>query len=95
MIDHADPVFRTWLRDMLGAEDVTIVFTKNNGDERRMKCTLRTEVISNYVKKGDRERGDSDSLSVWDLEKDAWRSFRYDTIKEINFTIGSAANAES
>lgn len=91
MIDHKDPVFRAWLGDILKAEDVSVTFTKTDGTERVMKCTLREEVVKEYVKKGDRVRkGDSEALAVWDLESGAWRSFRYDSIKEIHFTLGSA-----
>lgn len=93
MIDHKDPVFRDWLRDILGAENVNITFTKADGTERVMNCTLRHEVVKEYVKKGDRVRTDSDTLTVWDLDVGAWRSFRYDSIKEIHFTLGSAVNA--
>lgn len=88
MIDHTDPVFRSWLKDLLGAEDCTIVFTKTDGTEREMKCTLRSEVVSKYVRKGSAGKVDTDTLAVWDIEADGWRSFRYDSIKSINFTLG-------
>jgi hypothetical protein len=31
------------------------------------------------------KKGSTDSLAVWDLEKNAWRSFRYDTVISVKF----------
>jgi hypothetical protein len=40
-------------------------------------------------KKTDRVRKENDDvLSVFDLEKNEWRSCRYDSIREIKFTLG-------
>lgn len=92
MIDHKDPIFRQWLTDILKAEDCTITFTKIDGTDREMKCTLRQEVISEYVKKGGKISENTDCIRVWDIEKSAWRSIRYDSIKAIHFSLGEAVN---
>ena len=89
--DYKDPVFRQWLRDMLSAEDVGITFTKTDGTKREMLCTLRSEQVVPYEKKTDRDKiSNPDTLAVWDIDKKGWRSFRYDSINEIRFTIGSS-----
>jgi hypothetical protein len=42
-----------------------------------------------YESKTERTKVPSeDTLSVWDLEKNAWRSFRLDSVIDFSFTIG-------
>ena len=59
-------------------------FTKADGSERTMRCTL----IPSYLPEDFRNRGmllnevDKNSVPVWDLDLNAWRSFRVDTLKE-------------
>jgi hypothetical protein len=79
-------VFRDWLTGLLKTSDVRIVFTKSDGSERIMKCTLRESAIVKYEKKTERTKAKSnDTISVWDLEKASWRSFRFDSVQSITF----------
>jgi hypothetical protein len=81
----------TWLRDnvkdLLQAVSATVVFTKKDGTERSMNCTLqesflpKVEVDSTAEKKTRSEN--LECLSVWDIDNEGWRSFRLDSIKEI------------
>lgn len=72
-------------------EDVCEVkFTKTNGEERSMWCTLKTELLppppevkEDVEEKKPRKKND-EVISVWDLEKEAWRSFRIDSLITIN-----------
>jgi hypothetical protein len=53
-----------------------------------MLCTLREEFIQQYEKKTERVRQENlDVMSVWDLEKSGWRSFRIDSVKRIDFDL--------
>ncbi len=67
-----------------------VVFTKVNGEERTMSCTLNEEILPEIVKeieeKAPREKS-KDSLAVWDTDKGAWRSFRWDSLKEFETEI--------
>lgn len=66
----------------------TVVFTKSDGTERKLLCTLKDEYIQEYKKKTDRVRQENaDVMSVWDLENNGWRSFRIDSVKEIQFSM--------
>lgn len=62
-----------------------VVFTKVNGEERVMSCTLNESILPIVVKeieeKAPREKT-QDALAVWDTDKGAWRSFRWDSLKE-------------
>jgi len=82
---------REWLRELLRERVVGVVFTKKDGTERVMQATLseqfipqadRSENSTNIRKKSD------EALAVWDTEAQGWRSFRWDSVKQINFTLG-------
>ena len=65
-----------------------VTFTKSDGTEREMLCTLREEFIRQYEKKTERIRQENlDVMSVWDLERGGWRSFRIDSVKRIDFDL--------
>lgn len=68
----------------------TVTFTKVNGEERVMRCTLLTEHIPNAPKSNGQiivESTNKETLSVWDLNANGWRSFRITNVKSI--LIGS------
>lgn len=61
---------------------VTVEFTKvGTGELRVMPCTLNRELSNNNVPEVLEQREEGDNLVVWCLDKDAWRSFRVDTVK--------------
>jgi len=67
---------------------VTVKFKKVNGEERTMKCTLLSSIvpqIHNDPARVEKERKENpDVVAAWDVEKSGWRSFRVDSILEIN-----------
>jgi len=78
---------REWLTEILQEQSVEIIFTKKDGTERTMKCTLMEKYLPKTVS-SDRPRNE-EVLAVYDLEKEGWRSFRWDSIKEVHFSLGS------
>lgn len=81
--------FRNWIKNALEDTIVTVVFEKKDGTLRTMNCTLMEGAAIPHVKTTDRVKTpNNDTCSVWDVEKNEWRSFRYDAINEINFTLG-------
>jgi|TARA_B110000858_G_scaffold186615_1_gene229988 hypothetical protein len=76
------------LYKLLQKEVVEVTFTKLNGDERKMPCTL-IESFLPPAKKDDaitqkKVREISDKvIAVWALESKGFRSFRYDRVKNI------------
>jgi hypothetical protein len=67
----------------------TIVFTKTDGSERIMKCTLKSELLPVVeIKEGAKVKVENpEVLSVWDLENEGWRSFRIDSIISADVTL--------
>ena len=77
----ADTEYTQNIRQMLMREAV-IRFRKANGEERSMRCTKDlTKIPEDSHPKGVGQTSDSEQVCcVWDLDKQAWRSFRYDSI---------------
>lgn len=62
---------------------VTVRFTKMNGEEREMKCTLLSEYLpAQQDIEENSSRSNDQVLAVWDVEANGWRSFRVDSVKE-------------
>lgn len=80
---------REWIRGVLRMhEDVTITFTKKDGTERVMKCTLLENLIpADKTPKGSTKAQPTESLAVFDKEANDWRSFRFDSIKKVEFSL--------
>ena len=86
------PEGREWLRGLLKEQNVQVTFTKINGDERVMTCTLKEGVIPAPVAKDEevnRNREVKDEVQVaWDINAKGWRSFRWANVKQVNFSLG-------
>lgn len=63
---------------------VSVTFTKTNGDKREMICTLVPSVLPVQETITETKKSNPDVCSVWDLEAKGWRSFRWDSVIEIN-----------
>ena len=58
-----------------------ITFTKVNGDERIMDCTLQEHMIPSTD--SNNRKQNEEVLPVFDINKGEWRSFRLDSITNI------------
>lgn len=64
-----------------------VFFTKSDGSERIMHCTLNPKFapsMPQQVEETVRKNKNPDAIAVWDTDFDAWRSFRIDRIMEFN-----------
>lgn len=75
---------REELKKLFRTNVMKVVFTKSNGTERTMICTTDPNKIPpDQMPKGTSPvRPEGTSKSVFDLEKEQWRSFRWDSLKE-------------
>jgi hypothetical protein len=83
-----DETGREWLRELLRERVVGVVFTKKDGTERVMQATLSEELIPKAEKSATTRKKSDEALAVWDTEAEGWRSFRWDSVKTINFSLG-------
>lgn len=74
------------LKELLKTNTVTVLFTKRDGTQRKMICTLQESLLpvklSEDAEASDTKIKNPDLLTVFDLEKNAWRSFRHDSVLE-------------
>lgn len=88
--------FRDFFKSILHDGEVTVEFQKSDGTTRVMICTLNEDKGAKYIvneSKGDAtekraKKPNPDVCAVWDCEQQAWRSFRWDRLKRIEFSIG-------
>ena len=84
------PEGREWIRGVLRMHETTITFTKKDGTERKMLCTLlKDKIPSEKAPKDAGKAKPEDAIAVFDLEKEDWRSFRWDSVKKVEFTLGN------
>lgn len=80
--------FKDWLTGILRITPVEVKFTKKDGTERVMVCSLQeSDIPEEYKPKGTNRVVSEESLRVFDKEKNEWRSFRWDSIKSIKFEV--------
>jgi len=95
-------LFKKWLRSHLAHGPTTIVFTKKDGTERVMECTTNLSLVPfveervhitntdnpiDFPAPKKEKKVNEDVMPVFDLEAKAWKSFRWDSIKEVRFTL--------
>jgi hypothetical protein len=78
------------LKEQLTKYVADVVFIKADGTNREMTCTLMpsylpaAKPLDESVRHIPRKEND-DVLAVWDLDNNGWRSFRLDSIIEVNY----------
>ena len=96
-------LFKKWLKSHLAFGPVTVTFIKKDGSERVMECTTSPSLVpvdtvneTHYTNTTDpidfpkpkREKKVNEEVCpVYDLESKHWKSFRWDSIKQVKFTI--------
>ena len=91
------PEFKNWLKGILhddSTKNLCVTSTKKDGTHREMFCTLAESKIPTE-KQPKSQASDStttgsrndESVRVFDTEKQEWRSFRWDSVKEVRFDV--------
>ena len=95
-------LFKKWLKSHLAYGPVTVTFIKKDGTERVMECTTNSDLIPVVEEKVHMTNTDNpvdfptskkekkinnDVMPVYDLEAKAWKSFRWDSIKQVRFVL--------
>ena len=95
-------LFKKWLKSHLAFGPVTITFTKKDGSERVMECTTSTALVPfveepvhvtntdnpiDFPVPKKEKKVNEDVCPVYDLESKHWKSFRWDSVKQVTLTI--------
>jgi hypothetical protein len=93
-------IIRDWVRRLLQTTEVEVEFVKSDGALRVMRCTLHPEhlpaspvnvpvSVDGIVKesRSARKLPDPHSIRVFDLDQQAWRSFRFDRLRRVSASL--------
>jgi hypothetical protein len=92
--DTKKDVSREDVVGLLRQDVAQVTFTKADGSERVMNCTLLSEVLNERVppiadspesKAPSTKAVNPHTVAVYDITADGWRSFRLDSVKSIGF----------
>ena len=75
------------IKNALHEKVCKVTFTKINGDERVMFCTLNEAMIPSDAASVDRSSSKKENLDVqpvYDVKAAGWRSFRWDSVKDFS-----------
>lgn len=73
------------LKELLKENVVIVKFTKVDGQERTLNCTLQEHYLPKTVWTESKKKLNDNILSVWSIDDNGWRSFRKDSI--IEYTV--------
>lgn len=86
--EFKDDESKNILLKALKTQVVRVSFEKTDGTMRDMNCTLMESKIPDDKKpKTENSKQNPTVLPVFDVEKDAWRSFRWDSIRNVAFDV--------
>lgn len=74
------------LKEQLKKSILNVSFRKKDDTVRDMKCTLIESYLPKVEKTDEPKKEKKDNpntVSVWDLDKNSWRSFRLDSIIKV------------
>jgi hypothetical protein len=95
-------LFKKWLKSHLAFGPVTVTFTKKDGSERVMECTTSPSLVPfveepvhvtntdnpiDFPVPKKEKKVNEDICPVYDLESKHWKSFRWDSVKQVTLTI--------
>jgi len=90
--NNVDDIFSfKMMKEELNQGICEVTFTKKNGEERVMPCTLVFDHIpeEHHPKgTGTGQHNSQETIAVWCMDKEAWRSFRVDSVKSFERLTG-------
>ena len=86
--DSEREIFKNWMIGLLREHEIIVDFVKADGDARSMKCTLNENLGAKYSNNVSSKKSNPHVCVVWDCEQAAWRSFRWDRMKRVQFDLG-------
>jgi hypothetical protein len=86
--DEGAEIFFDRLKTIMREQEIKITFTKKDGTERVMRCTLdpaKLPVQESTETKTERKVS-TETMAVFDLDVQGWRSFTKKSVKCVDFT---------
>ena len=83
-------------KELLTVMTCTVSFVKANGERRDMECTLDPAILPIPMQpelKTEIKKVNENVLPVWDTQKEAWRSFRLNSVIKVTTQVPHAGEA--
>lgn len=90
MVNIMDDLAKQAMLENLHETICRVIFTKSNGEERVMYCTLNESMIPTGAETAETKKTKKENFDVqpvYDVKAPGWRSFRWDSIKEFDSEI--------
>jgi hypothetical protein len=92
--DEGAETFFNRLQEILREQEIKITFTKKDGTERVMRCTLDPNKLPVHETNTDnpidfletKRKVSTETMAVFDLDVQGWRSFTKKSVKCVDFT---------
>lgn len=92
--DEGATIFFDRLKTIMREQEIKITFTKKDGTERVMRCTLDPNKLPVHETNTDnpidfpetKRKVSTDTMAVFDLDVQGWRSFTKKSVKCVDFT---------
>jgi hypothetical protein len=86
--DEGAELFFDRIKEMLREQEIKITFTKKDGTERVMRCTLDPAKlpVQEITETNANRKVSTETMAVFDLDVQGWRSFTKKSVKCVDFT---------
>ena len=92
--DEGAEIFFDRLKTIMREQEIKITFTKKDGTERVMRCTLDPNKLPVHETNTDnpidfpetKRKVSTETMAVFDLDAQGWRSFTKKSVKCVDFT---------
>jgi hypothetical protein len=93
--DEGAEIFFDRLKTIMREQEIKITFTKKDGTERVMRCTLDPNKLPVHETNTDnpidfpetKRKVSTETMAVFDLDVQGWRSFTKKSVKCVDFTV--------
>ena len=84
-------ITRDQIVSLLKTNEVLVEFTKSDGTARSMRATLNPQQLPETEEKAKAKKNESNTVAVWDLDAEGWRSFKLETVYGVHLVVEPAA----
>lgn len=83
MVNEVNEITKDDVKLWLSDSTAIVTFEKTDGTLREMNATLQSSYLPEVKEKSTKKprKENPNVVAVWDVDKDAWRSFRVNSIK--------------
>ena len=87
--DEGAELFFNRLKEILHTQELKITFTKKDGTERVMRCTLEASKlpVQESTETNTNRKVSTETMAVFDLDAQGWRSFTKKSVKCVDLTV--------